>query len=208
MRNKTTSIPQYTLVYHSILTLLMFSLLIGVVSAEQQSLGTVKQNQCIILKQTCANCTFVNVTSVIYPNTTQAQGVLVMAKTGSEYNVSYCRTGVTGTYTYNTLGNPDGTNVVQPVTFEVTPSGLEGVLGLFIIVIFMIYAIGFFGFFGKHEWIAILGGMAMIILGIYMFNNGIDVYKTAITNVLSLVTIGLGAIFAISSGAHIIEENM
>lgn len=183
-------------------------LLIGVVSAEQQSLGVFKAGQCIQLKQTCANCTAVNVTSVLAPNGVQMIGNGIMTKSGTEYNRTFCNTTQIGEYTYNTLGNPDGIFTVQPVSFTITPSGNSNMLGLFIIVIAIIYAIGFLGFFGKHVWVSMLGGMAMIALGIYTINNGIDMFRTQITEVFSWVTIGIGAIFALVAGIDLIQENL
>jgi succinate dehydrogenase hydrophobic anchor subunit len=100
-----------------------FGILMVMGLASAATLGTFEQNNCIQLKQTCANCTFVNVTSVVYPNSTEALGNVLMTKQGSEYNYTFCNTTLLGEYTYNTLGNPDGVFVVEPVTFQITPNG-------------------------------------------------------------------------------------
>lgn len=69
------------------------------------------------------------------------------------------------------------------------------------------YLIGFFGFFGKHEWVSILGGLAMIAIGGYMLVNGVDLYKTQLTTYGGIFTIALGALFAIVPGLEIINDN-
>jgi hypothetical protein len=188
--------------------LFLMVIMLGIVSAEQQSLGTFKQSSCISLKQTCANCTYVNITSVLYPNGVQALGNVKMTKLASEYNYTYCSTAQIGQYIYNTLGDPDGIPTTQPVTFEITPSGSTGLLGISIIIFVIVYAIGFFGFFGKHIWVAVLGGMAMIILGLYTMTNGLDIFRNTMTNALAWVTVGLGAIFALTAGVELINDNL
>lgn len=96
----------------------------------------------------------------------------------------------------------------ESADYLVTPSGSTNILGFFILVILIIYGIAFVGFFGKNEWVAILGGMAMIGLGIFTINNGIDIFRNQITDIFSWTTIGMGAFFAIFAGIEIIQENM
>jgi hypothetical protein len=176
--------------------------------AAQSNLGVFKQNSCITLKQTCSNCTFVNITSVTMPDSTQGLGKVAMTKIGTEYNYTYCGTSKQGSYIYNTFGNPDGISSIESISFEVTPSGSNNLLGFSILVIVLIYTIGFFGFFGKHPWVSALGGMAMVSLGLYTINNGIDIYRTFITDVLSWTTIGIGALFILVPLIEFIQENL
>jgi hypothetical protein len=208
MRHKNTN--RIIAIFMLVALISLFSML-PVVSAEVKNLGTFKQGKCVILKQTCANCTFVNITSVTTKNSAGASvqmlGEVAMTKIGTEYNYTFCLTSNSGEYTYNTFGNPDGVLEVQPVTFTINPSGNTAPLGLFIIAIGIIYFIGFFGFFGKHQWVSALGGMAMITLGIYTINNGIDVYRTFITDVFSWTTIGIGTIFTLVPLIEFIQEN-
>ena len=76
------------------------------------------------------------------------------------------------------------------------------------LIITLIYAISFFGFFGRNEWMTILGGMAMVALGVYMISQGLLIYRDWITNYLSYITIGLGAFFAIVAAISVIEESL
>lgn len=189
-----------------IIVLALMLVIMSFVSASQ--LGVYKQNSCVNLKQTCSNCTFVNITSIIQPDSVKVISNSPMTKLGTEYNYTFCGTSKQGTYTYTTLGDLDGVNSVEAITFDVTPSGNSNVLGFSILVILIVYSIAFLGFFGKHEWITILGGMGMIALGIFTINNGIDIYRNFITDVFSWASIALGVIFAFEAGLSLIDINL
>jgi len=191
-----------------VLFLSLFVFIINTVEASNPYLGTVRVGSCISLKQICSSCTYNNVTSVVAPDATQLLSNSPMTKIGSEYNRTFCQTTQVGEYTVSGVGDIDGTEEGWIYNFSVTPSGYINILGLFIIVIGVIYGIAFFGFFGKNEWIAVLGGMAMIVLGLFTLNNGIDVYRNFMTQAFSFITIGLGAIFALTAGVEIINDNM
>ena len=82
-------------------------------------------------------------------------------------------------------------------TFTVIPESQSLGIGFYILVILLAYAIAFIGFFGKNEIITILGGMFMMLLGLWLVMNGITDYRTSLTNTVSIITLALGAIFAI-----------
>lgn len=125
------------------------------------------------------------------------------------YNYTFTPTQL-GTYQVSQScikGTNSGTETGEII---VSPSGNSGGsnLGFFFLIVLVIYCIAFIGFFGKNEWVAILGGMGLITLGLYTINNGIMIYKDFITNVFSWTTIGVGAFFALYSGMSIIDENL
>lgn len=93
--------------------------------AEQQSLGTYKQDECVELIQTCASCSYVNFTSVKYPDSTKALGNVEAQKQGSEYNYTFCQTSQLGQYIVNGIGDVDGTDTVFAYDFDVTHSGYK-----------------------------------------------------------------------------------
>ncbi len=98
--------------------------LISLVSATQ-SLGTFKQGDCIQLIQTCATCTYNNISSVVQTGsnpqiyTTNSQ----MTKDDTFYNYTFCNTSVISTYLVNGFGNPDGIKTEWVYNFDISYSG-------------------------------------------------------------------------------------
>jgi hypothetical protein len=102
---------------------IIFLFLIETSFAEVETLGVFKQNDCVGLLQTCSNCTFSNLTSVILPNGTQELISKLMTKHGVEYNYTYCNTSAMGTYIANGYSDVDGTNTVWAYDFDITYTG-------------------------------------------------------------------------------------
>jgi len=171
-----------------------------------------QQNTNFTLTITSNNATACNLSSIQYPDGTSSLFNLVLTKDGQ----TFYKTIASGNYsqlgtTCHLVSCTDGTTQeTGSVCREVTPSGNSGSNNsAFIILVFaLIYGIAFVGFFGKNEWVAILGGMAMLGLGIYTINSGIIVYQDAITKVLSWTTIGLGAFFSLFTGLELINDNL
>lgn len=87
-------------------------------------IGPFRTGQVITLTQTCPNCTFVNVTRVTFPNSTQlfintrmAQPVL------GNFNTSFSLTQDNGQYVVTTCGNPDGVYDCDDYTFVINLLG-------------------------------------------------------------------------------------
>jgi len=106
------------------LFLIMSLFLISLVSAEC-SLPSSKLGDTIELTQTCANCSYVNLTKVVYPNQTiDLLGQYSMQENGTNYNYSYI-TNTVGNYYYTTQGDLNGITTTQTCSFVVTNSGKE-----------------------------------------------------------------------------------
>ena len=191
-----------------LLTLFIGLFLISFTSAAISYLGSFQQGECITLPQTCITCTYNNISRVIVsPTSTVILEEVVMTKDGSYYSYETCNTTLLGKYDVNGFGDLDGTQTSFNYYFDVTPSGVTGVLGLFIILIVTAYAIGFIGFFGKNEWVSVMGGLAMMLLGVYIVLYGIDVYRNFMTIGFSYFTIGLGGIFTLVPLIEFIRGN-
>lgn len=106
----------------TVLTLFLLALLPQIM-AEQETLGTFKQDECIELIQTCSNCTQVNITNVKYPNSSVALSSVEMEKEGTFYNYSFCNTNVVGQYIVNMVGDVDGIATVVSYDFFINPQG-------------------------------------------------------------------------------------
>lgn len=135
----------YAITTKAIMLIIASIFLITLATAETQTLGTFQQDTCINLIQTCSNCTYVNISSVIYPNSTQALGQVAMTKNGVDYNYTFCKANVTGQYIVNGYGDVDGVVEVWTYDFDVTENGREnpeGIIKIFFIIIFLIILIG------------------------------------------------------------------
>lgn len=107
-----------------LLTLLIMSIfLFSLCSAEQQTFGTFKKNECINLIQTCSNCTWVNITTIVYPNSEIADTDLIMLKAGTNYNYTFCKANQTGEYIINGIGDLNGIVTIWNYNLLVTTNG-------------------------------------------------------------------------------------
>ena len=135
-----------------LVSLLILSFLIPLISAI--SIGTFKRNESVELYQTCNNCTYCNITSIKYPNSSNMFTNLVMNQQGTYYYwvLGAGNTTELGTYTYcyecgNTVEKATGC-----IEFEVTPSGFsisesQGLSSLGILISIILIA-GLFMFLG------------------------------------------------------------
>lgn len=193
-----------------ILVLIFGMLLFPLVSSAQESLGTFKQGENIVLRQTCANCSFNNITSIVSPNSTLLIGQVAMTKVGNEYTYILTEnyTIEQGKYIVNGFGDSNGINTLWIYDFLISTSGRGGTdnIVLFIFIILAIYALNLFGFFGKNEILTILGGMALMFLGVYIIANGITIYRDNLTNYFAYVTMGWGFISTFWASYSLYEE--
>ena len=173
--------------------LLMGMFLINSASAD---LGTFKQGDCISLYQFCDDCSYVNLTTIQYPNGIIETINQEMTKNDVDYNYTFCSTNDLGDYYYVVKGDAGGSIVTERLDFSITPSGRGGNENIFffIFVILLIYGITFLGFFGKNIPITILGGMAMMFLGVYLVNEGIIIFRDVLTNYIAYLTLFVGVI--------------
>lgn len=103
--------------------LVLCFLALPLIFAQMQTLGVFQQNEIVNLIQTCDNCTYVNISSVTFPNSTVAVSNAVMTKDGTIYNYTFSQTNTIGTYIVNTFGDDDGTVTAGSYTFEITQTG-------------------------------------------------------------------------------------
>jgi len=105
-----------------------------------------------------------------------------------------------GFYSYGVKCEGGGLGGALSGIWEVTPSGKSGSSNIvfFVFVIILIYGITFISFFyGKNIPLTVLGGMAMIFLGVYTINKGIIIFRDSLTNYVSYLTIGIGFILSL-----------
>lgn len=133
-------------------------MLLGVflISLVSSSPGTYKQDSDINLIQICDNCTFVNITSVLFPNGSVAVSNVEMTKDGTYYNFTLDSnfTNTIGEYTVTGLGDLDGDNTIWTYNFIITTTGF--LLTESISMIYFILMFGVFGVFLLTLWGAIV----------------------------------------------------
>jgi hypothetical protein len=100
--------------------LLCFNLFL--VSASLESLGTFKQSETVRITQVCSDATYINISSISYPNSTVAVSNIQMTSSGSgEYYYDFNSTDTSGRY--DVRGVSDGCEFTFATTFEITLSG-------------------------------------------------------------------------------------
>lgn len=105
-----------------ILFLVLSLISISTLDAET-TYGTYKQGECMELIQTCGNCTYVNISTVLYPNSSIAVQKVQMTKDNTYYNYTFCKADVVGSYIVNGYGDDSGEVVVFSYDFTITPTG-------------------------------------------------------------------------------------
>ena len=183
-----------------LLFLFLGMFLFSLVSAE--SIGTVKQGDSIEITNYCqvGSCTYMNLTSITYPNGTVINVNTEMTKNGQNFNYTYTPTEL-GIYNFKTCGDPAGEYLCDSDTFEVTSTGTGG--SMFFIILITILALIFFisSLFVPEEFFVYISGVSFLIGGIYLMINGIDVLNDTNTRYLSYLYIGIGFLFSI--GAYV-----
>jgi hypothetical protein len=171
-----------------------------------ETLGTFKQSDCVQLIQTCSNCSYNNISSVLYPNSTQALGQVAMVKTGTNFVYTFCNTSSLGSYIVNGFGDVEGTLTVWAYDFEITTTGNSNnntiplflALGGFIILIF--------AFALKNNYLGFMSGILFIILGIYVIIYGLGFISDLYTQTVGYVSIGMGLFIFLASAYSAINE--
>jgi len=120
----------------------------------QTGLGTFITGQVIELSQTCANCTFVNISRVLLPNGTVTLGETEMTKNDVYYNISFSNSTDLGDYRVHGFGDPNGVKKSFVYTFTVTNSG--SILSTAESIVYIIFLIGMIFIFLLSLWASIV----------------------------------------------------
>jgi len=170
-----------------LLFLLPIVFFISLISA-QTTLGTFAQNSTVNLMQVCDNCTYVNVTSVLFPNSSFAlSGQNAMTQTGNIYNYSFSSTSTIGTYQYTTCGDLDGDTTCNSVDFTITASGAEITEGSSIIIlgsVLLFFILGVLSLIGMMKVKRLPVKWTMALLGFMAFLIGLNLISVLIADTL------------------------
>lgn len=187
-----------------ILTLILGIFLITLVSASLDDLGTFKQNDCINISQTCATCSYVNISSVSNKdNSTLISNVEMEDFGNGEWRYEFCSTSDLGRYDVRGMGDVNSIDTSFATYFEVTPTGTtqNSFLNNPVLIILILLSLVFLGLgVGfKLSSLGFIGSILLVLSGIYTmiygFNNVTDLY----TRGVAIALLGLGIIFMIVS---------
>lgn len=179
------------------LIIIMSFLLLGVASANVNEYDSVKQGDCLLLTQTCASCTFVNV-SVVYKNQTLLDNQ-AMSNSGALWTYSFCNTENLGRYDVSGHGDLEGTDTGFSILwFEVTSSGFDNTLGFYFIIILLSLGVILMGYYMEDSTVVILGAFGLTFVGLYILFYGIDAIKDATyTWAIGIIILCLAAYFGL-----------
>ncbi|HEB46965.1 MAG TPA: hypothetical protein ENI22_00665 [Candidatus Pacearchaeota archaeon] len=201
--------------------------LISFTSAAISNSGTFKQGECVELIQTCPDCTYNNISRVIYPDSTDALNNVVMQKDDTFYNYSFCDTSNLGTYTVNGYGDIGGIKDDWNYIFEVTQTGFtfgesESILIFALLAVLLILTFSSFYLvsinFTETPWLNFPLKIGGLLLGFVMTYSVLRIvrnlardfikpgYLEAPLNVLlKFMSIALPIIFLIAAGILVFD---
>ena len=186
-----------------LLILILGVFLISFASAQIQNLGTFKLGDDVNLIQTCDNCTFNNITSVLNPNSLEVIGEFKMTKKGTVYNFTLSSTNATifGTYIVNGFGDLNGINTVWNYNFLVTANGkpFETFPNQFAVIALAFILIMFGLLNERYTLLKHMGSIILMVMGtltLYPGYNFIN-HTTLFGLVLGSTLVGMGFWFLI-----------
>ena len=175
------------------LILLSFMLvLMTVVSAEQQTLGSFQVDSTVDLVQYCANSSYSNISRILYPNSTAAISTeTIMTASGDSYSYSFSSTPVIGQYIVYGHCDQNGVDTGWAYDFWITSTGDRVsssntvLVVIFIALAGLLYLIGL-SFNSEHWMLRTFFNFAAVGMGILAANSA----KIVASESLGLGTMG------------------
>jgi succinate dehydrogenase/fumarate reductase cytochrome b subunit len=144
------------------------------------NIGPFKYDQAFQISNYCnsADCTYMNLSSITYPNGTILYLNKEMTQNGQEFNYTFASTTI-GLYHFKTCANPSGDYTCEDDTFDITSSGFIqssansiGSLSFLILMIVLMVLFGIIGFkLLKHNTLWILGLFLMFFSVLLLIYN-------------------------------------
>jgi hypothetical protein len=154
-------------------TLLLINLFGSVLALD--SLGTFKQDQAIRITQVCQDATYINISSISYPNSSIAVGNTPMISAGNgEYYYIFASNNIIGRY--DVRGISDGCDNTFAMYFDITstgdsPSGSQGYIVLAQLGIIALFTVLGFSF-SKEKWkIRTFFFIIALLMGVITLNS-------------------------------------
>jgi len=160
----------------NVLLIISIIIIVPFISSSQPSLGNFKKGGCINLLQTCDDCTYNNISSVVYPNSSLTSLNVAMTRVDTLYNYTFCFTDAIGEYTVNGFGNNDGVKEVWIYDFTISSSGDKVTTSQSILLLaqFGVVAL-FFGLgrvFSREKWkVKMFFDLTALLMGVILLNS-------------------------------------
>jgi len=182
-----------------------------IVIATQEVNNPFKQNTCVQLVQSCDNCTYVNFTSVSFPDGKFTILNIAGEKHSTDFNMSFCNTSQIGTYIIRTAGDLNGVPTNGNFNIYINPSGstFNNVIYeylFFVLITLIFYTLLYFGYIKQDLTITMIVAFGVLLLGVYISQYGIANLNNGYTQAFSIINIGIGAYILIRGGISFIEE--
>jgi hypothetical protein len=170
------------------------------------TLGVFKVNTCVELKQTCANCSFVNVTTIIFPDSSTATINAEMTKSGSDFNYTFCNNTMLGNYIVNGIGDPQGVLTIYAYDYSITTTGNDFPYTIPLFLGIAAFILLIMGFWIKNNYVVFIAGTLFVVLGLYLIIYGLSIISDMYTTALAWVTLGIGLLLILASAFSAIND--
>lgn len=213
IKNKNRRIKGETFKALSLSSLFLFSslffiFLIGFVSPNEfgynnpkNDFGTYKQYSQIRFTQICSDSTWINISSISYPDSTIAFSNIEMISSGNgEFYILFDDTSELGRY--DVRGISDGCENTFATYFTITSTGNEKfdywfiIIGTALALFFLMLSV-----LTPEELFVYISGLFFLIEGIFIMINGFALANNDNTRMFAYIYLGLGMLFTL--GAYI-----
>jgi len=177
--------------------------LISFASASLDSLVTFKQNQCVNISQTCASCSYVNISSISNSNNSNLVSNVAMTYFGNgEWRYEFCNTSYLGRYDVRGVGDINGVDETFATYFYVKSSND------FVFLLILILAFVFFGLalLTKLPPLGFISSLLFTLGGVYLMIYGFNGAKDLYVHAAAISIIGIGFIFMMLSAYEWLTE--
>lgn len=152
-----------------------------------KSLPPVRSGDCFIVQEDCGNCSYINITSVKYPNQTINLLNYPMGSLGGTtwYNNSFCDSTLNGNYIFGVKGDPDGITDSELIQIYVNPTGIESngyrttILTVAIIVIMIVSVLFFLAFMYFKQ---VSAKYSFLVMSVIFFLVSLNLILNSLTN--------------------------
>jgi hypothetical protein len=181
-----------------------FLMLSPLILASQETLGTFKSGECVNLRQTCGNCSYSNITQVLYPDSSLALSNVQMEKNDINYNYTFCSTQQNGEYIVVGYSDVDGIKTTWAYRILITPTGVleNSIFNNAIVIMLLLISITLLclAVFMHSYPMYFMSGVMWTVAGVYTMIYGFNSYTDTFTRSIAIVFIAIGTIFMLTTG--------